>query len=320
LSRAASEGLSFRHRAIVGLATLIAGVVLLSGAAVCGPAELRTDALNPGTPSTYISKPQENLLDIAQLFDVGYTELVAANPGIDPWLTPVGSRVRIPSYYILPDDVARHGIVINLAAQRLFWFTDDGRLETYPIGIGEVGHTTPAGVTQVTAKQVNPAWYPPKSIRARKPELPRRVPPGPDNPLGAFALRLGWPEYLIHGTNVPDTIGRDASNGCIRLYPEDIAALFPQVPVGTPVQVVTQDVVATRINGNLIIEVYPNEAQAHDLNVHGHFTPEAPPDLEERVRKLTEGRKAKIDWAAVEKAGLERTGLPVRVAVFSDKH
>lgn len=285
---------------------------------MCSPALFSTDELNPNTPLTYVSKPQENLLDIARFYNVGYTELVAANPGVDPWLTPVGSRVLVPSYYILPDDTPRRGIVINLAAQRLFWFAADGHLESYPIGIGEVGRTTPVGETKVTVKQTNPAWYPTKAIRQRKPELPKRVPPGPDNPLGAFALRLGWPEYLIHGTNNPDTIGRDASNGCIRLYPEDIAALFPQVPIGTPVHVTTQEVVATRIKNYLIIEVYPNETQAHDLNLHGHFTAEEPLDLEDRVRKMTEGRKAEIDWAAVKQAGLERTGLPVRVAVFRD--
>jgi L,D-transpeptidase ErfK/SrfK len=275
---------------------------------------IKDDDLSADRLNLHVIQQGETLLDVARLYHVGYTELVAANPGVDPWLPEVGRHVRIPSYYILPN-VPRRGIVINLAAQRLYYFHGSGSADTYPVGVGELGRATPLGLTRITQKVENPTWTPPASVRKEKPYLPASVPPGPDNPLGAFAMRLGWPSYLIHGTNVPDSVGRKASAGCIRLYPEDIADLFSKVPLGTPVRIVREEVVAAWVGDRLVIEVYPNEEQAYDLGVHGHFTPKLPPHLNSRVRELIRGRNAEVDWAEVNRAGMERTGLPVRVAV-----
>ncbi len=292
-------------------------LAVIAASAMLAAAQAATFPLKDDDPSAdklvlYETKAADTLLDVAQAYQVGYLELLAANPGVDPWVPGAGRFIRIPSYYILPN-VPRRGIVINLASQRLYYFHETGRVETYAVGIGETGTATPLGVTKVIAKHVDPVWRPTAAIRKRKPELPAQMPPGPDNPLGAFALRLGWSEYLIHGTNNPDSIGRDASSGCLRLYPADIEKLFGLVEKGTRVQVVREDVLGAWVGDRLVIEVYPDRDQAHDLAVTGKFTPTPPKDLVARVKAMAKGRRAIVDWDAVARAGAQRTGLPVWV-------
>ena len=186
----------------------------------------------------------QTLLDIARDNDLGYQEIVRANPELDPWLPPVGAKVVLPTRYILPS-ATRTGIVVNLAEMRLYYFVPAKnsagiRVFTYPLGIGQEGWSTPTGPSSITEKIKDPAWTVPESIRAAHNaeghgELPAVVPPGPDNPLGQYALRLENSRYLIHGTNKPYGVGRRISHGCIRMYPEDIEELFPMVPVGTRV-------------------------------------------------------------------------------------
>ncbi|MFM7065682.1 MAG: L,D-transpeptidase family protein, partial [Gammaproteobacteria bacterium] len=182
--------------------------------------------------STVVGK-DDVLPDIARRFNLGYEEIVRANPGVDPWLPGEGRRVLLPTRFVLPD-APRDGVVVNLAAMRLFWFPkrEPGKLQvvyTYPIGIGRVGWVTPEGSTKVVTRVKDPVWRPPVSVRrehaANGEILPKVVPAGPDNPLGAHMFRLGWPSYLIHGTNKPYGVGMRSSHGCLRLYPEDIARL-----------------------------------------------------------------------------------------------
>ena len=108
----------------------------------------------------------------------------------------------------------RFGIVINLGEQRLYYYPRPGEVLTYPIGVSRDGYETPLGTTHVTRKKENPTWWPTRSAREEDPTLDKVVPPGPDNPLGTHALYLGWPAYLIHGTNEPFGIGRRVSRGC----------------------------------------------------------------------------------------------------------
>lgn len=210
------------------------------------------------------AKASETLLDIARRYDLGYGDITMANPNIDPWLPKEGSSVIIPTQYVLPQ-APRKGIVINLAEMRLYYFPkpqsgQPGIVMTHPIGIGREGWLTPQGKTSVISKKKNPVWTPPKSIRAeheaKGDPLPKRVPPGPDNPLGKFALRLGMPGYLIHGTNRPWGVGMRVSHGCVRLYPEDIASLFKQINVGTPVNIVYQPFKAGIKDGILYLEAH----------------------------------------------------------------
>jgi L,D-transpeptidase ErfK/SrfK len=302
-----------RRGALIGVAALL---VALLGATPVRAAEY---ALAPGQSAAgeigrYVVRNGDVFPDIARRFDLGYTALAAANPGVDPWVPPTGQAITIPALYVLPDAPHR-GIVVNLAQWRLFYFPPGGgRVETYPLGLGVIGLTTPLGTTRVVRKQANPAWYPPPSIRAEEPDLPAVVPPGPDNPLGAFALYLGWKNYRIHGTNKPDGVGRNVSHGCIRLYPEDIAKLFAAVAVGTPVRVVDQPVTAGWDGDSLYLAVYPNKRQTEEIDTERRVSS----DPAEGVRALVTAAAGQdvdaVDWAAVERAANERSGMPVRVA------
>ncbi|NPA48576.1 MAG: L,D-transpeptidase family protein [Thermodesulfobacteria bacterium] len=183
----------------------------------------------------------ETLLDIARWYNLGYNQIVLANPDVDPWIPPVGKKVLIPSQYVLPE--IKNSLVVNLAEMRLYFFRKEGGrniVYTAPIGVGAEGKLTELGVYSIVRKKKNPTWYVPKSIREEDPTLPPVVPPGPENPLGKYALYLSRGAYAIHGTNKPWGIGRRVSHGCIRMYPEDIEALYPLVPLGTPVFIIYQ--------------------------------------------------------------------------------
>lgn len=208
---------------------------------------------------------EDTLSDIARRFNIGYEEIVRANPGVDPWLPKEGTPIVLPTQFVLPD-APRSGLVINLAALRLYYFPapkkgEPQKVITHPIGIGLVGWATPVGNTKIVSKREKPWWYPPASVRKEHKEegdpLPAKVPPGPDNPLGDYAMTLDWPSYLIHGTNQPYGIGIRASHGCIRLYPEDIAQLFDRIPVGTKVTVVNQPQVYGRLGETIYMQSYP---------------------------------------------------------------
>jgi len=208
---------------------------------------------------------EDTFSDIARRFNLGYEEMVRANPGVDPWLPGEDREVVVPTQFVLPD-APREGLVINLAQLRVFYFPKRaaGELQTvitHPIGIGKVGWQTPEGTTKVVSKQKNPTWVPPLSVRKEHREagdpLPARVPPGPDNPLGAFKMTLGWPSYLIHGTNKPYGVGMRSSHGCIRFYPEDIAELFSDIPVGTKVTVVNQPFVFGWHKDAMYVQAFP---------------------------------------------------------------
>jgi len=221
------------------------------------------------------AKQEDTLSDIARRFNLGYEEIVSANPGVDPWLPGEGTQIVIPTQFVLPD-APRKGIVINLAAMRLFYFPQarDGELQTvitHPVGIGREQWKTPEGLTRITVKDENPVWRPTQSIHreyARNGNpLPAVVPPGPDNPMGSHVLRLGWPTYAIHGTNKPPSIGLRGSFGCIRMYPEDIAELFDMIAVGAPVRIVNQPRLLGWQGNQLYVQAYPileDDKRNHD--------------------------------------------------------
>lgn len=273
-----------------------------------------------GRMGTHVTVFEDNLLDVARANGLGFVEVRAANPDVDPWLPGAGRRIILPTAHLLPD-APRDGIVINLAEMRLYYFSEAGGAPaTYPIGIGREGWTTPTGSSQIIRKAEQPSWYPPDSIRAERPELPSVVEPGEDNPLGSHALYLDWPAYLIHGTNRPWGIGRRISSGCIRLYPEDITALFESVPLKTSVAVVDQPVKLGWIDDALYVEAHPTQSQADMLEIKGAFDPVVPVGIlgivesyaAETAPDLPDGWQ--VDWAAVLAAVKERRGYPVRVS------
>jgi len=207
----------------------------------------------------------ETLLDIARRHSLGLDEIVAANPGVDTWLPEVGQQVLLPTRFVLPD-APRQGLVVNLPEMRLYYYPPPLQGEpavviTYPLGIGAEGNAMPLMVTRITEKRVNPIWLVPESIRAeheaKGEPLPKVVLPGPDNPLGDYALRLGGSSYLIHGTNQPFSIGMRVSHGCLRMYPEDIEQLYPLVAMDTLVRVVDQPYKAGWSDKALYVETHP---------------------------------------------------------------
>jgi L,D-transpeptidase ErfK/SrfK len=266
-----------------------------------------------GATETYVTKSGETMLDLTQKFDDGYVDFMAANPGVDPWSPGIGRPITVPDRFILPD-APRTGIVVNLAERRIYYFPPGGKtVETYPAGVGVQAGTTPLGVTHVVRKEDGPVWIPPPSIRAERPDLPLAIYPGPDDPLGAYALRLGWDNYLIHGTNKPDSVGRNVSHGCLHVYPDDIDRLFHEVPVGTQVRVISQPVKAGWIDGQLYVEIHPDKDQADEIDFNQPMTPKEPPELMQQVAAAAGDRADLVDWDAVREAGIAAKGIPKQV-------
>jgi L,D-transpeptidase ErfK/SrfK len=256
---------------------------------------------------------EDTLLDLARRKGLGYVEMVAANPRVDPWLPGEGTEIALPTVHLIPD-VPREGIAVNLAEMRLYWFGDgvDG-LRTFPLGIGREGRGTPTGSTTVTRKAENPTWYPPESIRRERPELPAVFPPGPDNPLGHRAIYLGWPAYLIHGTHQPYGVGRRVSAGCIRMYPEDVERLYELVPIGTRVTVVDQEVKFAWVGGHLYMEAHTSQRQADQLELDGRFEVHMPARMDRMVKAAAGEAAQDLDWTIIRQAALSRPGYPVRL-------
>jgi L,D-transpeptidase ErfK/SrfK len=260
---------------------------------------------------TVEARHEDTFSDIARLHDVGYREMTAANPRTDAWIPGEGTEVVVPSSFVLPN-LPREGIIINLAELRLYYFPPGGdRVETYPLGIGREGWKTPVSSGHVTRKKRHPSWTPPESIRkeaaARGRTLPPQIGPGPNNPLGDYALYLSIPGYLLHGTSRPYGVGMRVSHGCIRLYPEDIANLFPQVPVGTKVRIINQPYKAGWRDGQLYVEVHPPLAEQFFAEGFNLTT------LRQAVDAALDRRDANVDWERIKEVALEHRGVPVPV-------
>ena len=311
--------MSGRIAGIFGIAGIVATMLMLGACALApGPPSLRRPHAQPdpwvlGQLVRHRVENGDNLVALSRAYGVGYVEMVAANPGVDPWLPAEGTELIIPDAHVFPDE-GREGIVINVAEQRLYFFSPDGP-RTYAIGVARDGWTTPRGSTTVVRKQEDPVWYPPKSARAEDPTLGPEVAPGPDNPLGSHALYLGWPAYLIHGTNEPFGIGRRVSRGCVRLYPEDIAPLYRDTPLGTPVRVIDRPEKIAIVRGQVVLEAHPTLEQASQLEETGSFDPTPmPASLRSRLRALVRGTPHRVDWALVESVSKRRRGVPIRVS------
>ena len=243
------------------LGLLLLGQELLAASYDLPPAEFNL----VGVTREVEARQRDTLLDIARRYDVGQEAILLANPGIDRWLPGRGARVTIPSWHILPS-TPFEGLVLNVPEMRLYYYPEaepgeQPRVDTYPVSIGRMDWATPLGETRLVAMQRDPPWYPPESIRREHAEagdpLPAMVPPGPENPLGRHALRLGIPGYLIHGTNKVFGVGMRVSHGCIRMLPEDIEELFERVAVGMPVRIINQPAKVGWYGGDLYLEVHP---------------------------------------------------------------
>jgi L,D-transpeptidase ErfK/SrfK len=250
---------------------LLAGLALLGFAASAAHATTyilpKADDMVVGEDQSIQTVYEDTLYDLARAYSLGSEELIRVNTGVDPWLPGAGKMLTVPGRHILPPG-PHEGIVVNLPEHRLYYYPKPKRggpieVITYPVSIGKMDWRTPLGVTRVIQKQKDPTWYPPESVRkehaAAGDPLPPKVGPGPDNPLGAYAMRLaaGNGTYLIHGTNNPIAVGLAVTHGCIRMYPDDVAQLFPLIPVGTPVRLINVPVKVAWINGELLLEAHP---------------------------------------------------------------
>ncbi len=265
-----------------------------------------------GAVSTISARHDDTLVDIARRHGLGYQDIVRANPHLNPWLPGEGAEVLLPTRYVLPPG-PREGVVLNLAEYRLYYYPPASSGEpryvmTYPISIGRMDWETPLGMTEIVSKVVDPAWYPPKSVReehaADGDPLPAVVPPGPDNPLGRFAMRLSMPGYLIHSTNRPAGVGMRVSHGCIRMFPEDIEFLFGLVGVNTKVRIINAPLKFGWNGDELVMESHPLlEASDKDrLN-----------DVTELYISATGQRSGKLDWHLAEEVVGRADGIPVAV-------
>lgn len=268
--------------------------------------------LGEGLFTTYEIKKGDDLLEIARTFSLGYLELKAANPEVDPWLPVVGHKIRIPSIHLLAAKVDT-GLMINLAQMRLYRFDKGALVETYPLGIGREGLETPVGMTTVLRKAKDPTWYPTERMRREKPELPAAVGPGPQNPLGNRAIYLGWALYRIHGTNIPWGVGRRTSSGCLRMYPENVERLFEHINPGIAVKVVNDRVIVEWRDGRLWMSAYPT-ADGWDALEYNEPMPDMPLTTD-MVAMITHAVPdgTKIHWDKVTQAMKDLRGYPVPV-------
>ncbi|MDH3715558.1 MAG: L,D-transpeptidase family protein [Gammaproteobacteria bacterium] len=303
--------------------SVIKKVLLVAVVSAFFYAPLRADTFVVGEHQTVIgnlygikSRAEYSLVDVARHFDLGYNEITAANRQLNVWLPGDDNVVLIPARFILPR-TPHSGIVLNLAEMRLYYYralTQHGKREivTYPVGIGRESWETPTLTTAVTEKKAQPSWFVPESIRieylAKGKQLPAVVKPGPDNPLGEYALRLGDTGYLIHGTNRPGGIGMRVSHGCIRLYPEDIESLFAQVALGTQVRIVDEPAKAGFLDGQLYLEAHaPYDGSRTQDQVIASAT--------EVIAQTALGRSVAVNWDRVREVMREANGIPTAIGV-----
>ena len=252
----------------------------------------------------YLIQGPETLIEMARLFDLGFNELRDSNPQVNVWLPEPGTVVRIPFLRVLPLSTAR--VVVNIPEMRVYHHRRDGWLDTYPIGIGREGLTTPLGHTVVVRKMAAPSWYVPASILKEKPSLPKVMPPGPENPLGTHAVYLSMPGYLMHGTAQPYGIGRRVSHGCIRLYPEDIIRFFNEVRVKDTVEIVNQPVKAGWQGENMFLEVH----DVLSLKEREKLPAMASSVIFQAMKRKRFKEEVVLDWRRVENMVKTADGVP----------
>lgn len=260
---------------------------------------------------------EDTMLDIARRYQLGHDEIMLANPGVDRWLPGEGTPITLPTRYILPA-ADRVGLVLNVPEMRLYYYPparagESRVVRTYPVSVGRMDWETPLGSWHIISKQTDPVWRPPASIRAEAAErgetLPKVVPAGPENPLGRHALRLNIPSYLIHGTDKPWGIGMRVTHGCLRMYPEDIEALYDEIPVGTPVRIVNQPVKTGWLMDTLYIEVHPPLEEDEEGRER---LMETAMDV---IREAVAERPARLSGRLINQAVRESRGYPVAVSL-----
>ncbi|KJH82784.1 L,D-transpeptidase family protein [Stutzerimonas stutzeri] len=261
------------------------------------------------------AKYEDTFAALGETHDLGYLELVAANPGVDPWLPGEGTDIILPTRYILPPG-PREGIVINLAEYRLYYYPKgENVVHTFPLGIGREGWGSPVGKTHISAMTNNPAWYPPQSIRdehaADGDPLPKVVPPGPDNPLGPYKLNLALPGYLIHGSNKKFGIGMRVSHGCFRMLNHNVLELAGLVKVGTPVRIIDEPYKFGVSEGKIYLEAH---TPLQDEDKHMTLMDKHAVVVNTLLKRDEAAGVLQLDWEMVREIIAGEDGLPIQIA------
>jgi L,D-transpeptidase ErfK/SrfK len=255
----------------------------------------------------------DNVVTVAKKYDIGFNAMEKANPQLDlARAFQPGTVVKIPSQHLLPNQT-RRGIVINLPEMRMYYYpAGSNQVLTYPIGIGKIGKTIPIKLTSITRKTKNPVWIPPQDIREFNLKqgivLPRIMPAGPDNPLGPYAIYTGIPTYLIHSTIFPESVGKRASFGCIRMYESDIENFFPSITKGIQVAIINSPVKVGWQDDQLFIEAHEplQEHPSSDATVAG---------MTHLVANTASSPDILVDWQLISYLAENKDGVPHQVGV-----
>jgi len=269
-----------------------------------------------GQAETITAVYEDTLIDLARTHNLGFTEIVIANRSVDKWLPGAGTKIHLPKKFIIPNHSIQDGITINLPEYRGYYMID-GKLITFPVGIGRMDWTTPLGISKVDLKLENPTWYPPKSVqqeyKQRGEYLAPVVPPGPLNPLGKLAMRIDIPGgYFIHGTNKPDGVGMQVSHGCIRLFPEDIKQIFSLIKVNTPVMIVDQPFKIGILGDEILLEIHETLSTDDVRNNFDYIK-----SMVKNFLSIYEVQST-VDWTAVKAIFEEKTGIPAMIVQFGE--
>lgn len=265
-----------------------------------------------GDTMTITTKYEDTFVQLGHIYGLGFRELIDANPGVLPWVPGEGTQVLLPLSFVVPEE-SREAIVLNLAEFRLYHYLPDKRtVRAYAVGIGRQGWQTPTTEAKVTAITKDPSWTPPASIRrehaAKGDILPDVVPPGPDNPLGKYAVKLSIPGYLFHGSNKKLGFGMRVSHGCVRMYDGDIEELARTVTPGTPVRIINQPAKAGWADGRLYLEVHAPLEEEQGTEIA----------YEEVVRQALNAKpeaNIRVDWNKAKEVAERRSGIPEDITV-----
>jgi len=260
-----------------------------------------------GDTLTVTTKYEDTFVQLGHIYGLGFRELIDANPDVLPWVPGEGTEVLLPLSFIVPEE-SREAIVLNLAEFRLYHYLPEKRtVRAYAVGIGRQGWQTPTAEARVTAITKDPSWTPPASIRrehaAKGDILPDVVPPGPDNPLGKFAVKLSIPGYLFHGSNKKLGFGMRVSHGCVRMYDGDIEELANSVKPGTPVRIINQPAKAGWANRKLYLEVHAPLEEDQGANIPYE-------EIVQQALAARPGANIEVDWAKAKDVAQRRSGIP----------
>lgn len=290
---------------------ILSGLFLLSAShtyASVYPLPPANESLVGEMQQVYVGS-SDTVTTLAKQYDLGYNALEGANPQLDmakPF--PYGAMVELPTEHLLPNR-PRKGIVVNLPEMRMYYYPEgSNRVITYPIGIGKIGQTIPITETMVTKKAENPVWIPTQNIREFNLKqgiiLPQVMPAGPDNPLGHYAIYMTVPTYLMHSTIYPESIGKRASFGCLRMYESDIERFFPTVKKGISVAIINTPTKVGWQDDHLYMET------TRILEEHGDNYDVTIPGMVHLVSEMSKEEPVLVDWQAIAFMASVRDGIP----------